>query len=102
MKEFDPDKPSIKVRGMGQVHHEQNGYKFTSGFKCIGKIDAPTVKPEPKPAEPKEDVRARARRKISKKAGKDQLKDYRKSDSPDAVSSAEKEDEAARLAEENA
>lgn len=103
MKEFDPDKPFIKVRGMGQIHYEQNGCKFTAGRKYVGKLNADVKKPAPeKEVEKKEDVRARARAKIGKKAGKDSLKDFRVQESPDAIIGAKKEDEAARQAEENA
>jgi hypothetical protein len=103
-KEFDPDQHHVKVRSMTGVHYEQDGCKFTSGFKYAGKVKG-ADKPKPDP-EPKDDVRERARKKIAKKRGKKSKKPgldgFRNKETPDAISSAEKEDEAARLAEEHA
>lgn len=106
MNEFNPDKPFIKKRSMSAVYFVQDGKKFNAGFNYIGKVDGT---PEPKPeevAKQKEDVRKRARAKIAskrkKKAGEDPLEGFRKSETPDAVSTALKEDEAAKKAEEHA
>jgi hypothetical protein len=100
MKEFDPDKSFTKVRGMGSIHYEQDGCKFNAGHKYLGKIDG-TETPA-LIAEKKIDVRERARAKINKKKDKPALTGFRNKEAPDVVSSAEKEDAAARQAEENA
>ena len=33
MKQFDPDKPYVKKRGMNGVYYEQAGARFTAGYK---------------------------------------------------------------------
>lgn len=106
MKQFDPDKPYVKKRGMNGVYYEQAGARFTAGYKFVANIG---VKPEdedkPAPKKPVGDARERARAKIaqkSKKKGDDPLKDFREPEAPDAVAGALKEDAAARKAEENA
>lgn len=99
-KKFDPDKPYVKIRGMGTVNFEQDGHRFTSGHVHIGPIKQ-VDKPDKPAPEKKEDVRARARAKINKKKGKGSLKDFRENESPDAVSSAVKENAAAKAAEEH-
>lgn len=102
-KEFDPDQPSVKVRSMTGVHYEQDGCKFSAGYKYIGKLKSDKPKAETKP---KDDARESARKKIakkrSKKSPKPGLDGFRNKQTPDAVSSAEREDEAARQAEEHA
>ncbi|MHC4704026.1 MAG: hypothetical protein ACYTFQ_25990 [Planctomycetota bacterium] len=100
-KKFDPDKPSVKVRGMGAVHYEQGGHKFNSGHKHIGPVKGAAASNE-KPPEKREDVLARARAKIGKKKADDKLKDFREGEGPDAVTQAKKEDAAAKAAEEGA
>jgi len=101
-KEFDPDQHFVKIRGMNGIYYEQDGCKFNSGWKYIGKLKAD----KPEPAEKKDDARTSARKKIAKKRGKKSekpgLDGFRNRQTPDAVSSAEKEDEAARQAEDNA
>lgn len=104
MKQFDPDKPFVKKRGMGQIHYEQDGHKFDADHRYVGKLESEPEKPEPK-KDSKEDVRARARAKINKKRKKpedDPLDGFRPSEAPEAVSGARKEDAAARAAEEHA
>lgn len=95
MSTFDPDKPYVKIRGMGSVNYIQDNKRYTSGFKYIGKAtkDGKVI------AEEREDVRNRARQKIANKA-KNSLKDFRTKETPDAVSSAIMEDKAAKSAEE--
>ena len=103
---FDPDKAFVKHRGLDGVWFEQDGQRFNSGLQHIGPINAK----KPKPKDPaKDDVRERARQKIAKKKSKKKtakkkgnLDGYRQQETPDAVSSAVKEDEAARRAEEHA
>ena len=104
---FDPDKAFVKVRGMNGVHYEQDGHKFSAGYEHLGKLNA--KKPAPDDDDDKSDVRERARAKIAKKkkaskkkAGKGNLDGFKDKEAPDAVSSAVKEDEAARRAEEHA
>lgn len=108
MNEFDPDKPFIKKRSMSAVYFVQDGKKFNAGHKYIGKADGT---PEPKPeevAKQKEDVRERARAKIASKRKKkvkpedDPLDGFREDETPNAVSTAKKEDAAAKAAEERA
>jgi hypothetical protein len=97
MKTFDPDMPYVKIRGMGQVHYEQDGCKFSAGHKYVGRLDG-----KKDLQEAKEDVRARARAKVAKATkNKGSLDGFREKQTPDAVSSAVKENEAARQAEEN-
>lgn len=102
MKQFDPDKPYVKKRGMTGVYYEQDGAKFSSGYKFMEELESQS-KPE-KPAKKKDDVRKRAAAKIAAKRGKedDPLDGFRGASTPEAVSSAAKENEAARRAEENA
>jgi hypothetical protein len=103
--QFDPDKPYVKKRGMGQVTYEQAGARFTAGHKFMEYLEE-----APKPKEPpkdRKDVRERAAAKIAKKkrAGKkdeDPLDGFRQDETPGAMSSAKKEDDAARRAEEHA
>ncbi len=101
-KEFDPDSHYAKIRGPNGVRYHQNGCEYNSGWKYLGKLKAD----KPKPAEKKDDARESARKKIAKKRGKKSekpgLDGFRNKQTPDAVSSAEREDEAARQAEENA
>lgn len=102
---FDPDKPFVKVRGMGQVHYEQNGCKFNSGYRYAGKLNSKESPAEEKKAATKKqsDVRARAAAKIAgKKGDDDSLEGFRAKETPDAVSSAVKEDAAAKAAEKHA
>lgn len=109
MKQFDPDKPYVKKRGMTGVYYEQDGARFSAGFKFVANIG---VRPEDekKPAAEKKksagDARERARAKIAQKSKKkkddDPLKDFREPETPDAVAGAMKEDAAARKAEEHA
>ena len=103
-KKFDPDKAHVKVRGMNGIHYEQNGSKFSAGHQYVGQVDGSKAKPE-KPEKSKEDVRKSAAAKIAKKMGKkgsDPLDGFRPKETPDAVTGAKKEDQAARQAEENA
>lgn len=101
--QFDPDKPFVKVRGMGSIHFEQNGHRFGAGHQYIGPIDE-KPKPQKKAAAKKKrgSARERAQAKIANKKGEDPLKGFRGDETPDAVSSAVKEDDAARQAEEHA
>jgi hypothetical protein len=100
-KKFDPDKHYVKVRGMGTVHYEQDGCKFNSGRKFIGKLNGEAKPVVEAAATEKKDVRAQARAKINKKKGKGSLDGFREDEAPEAVSSAHKENVAARQAEEN-
>jgi hypothetical protein len=99
-KKFDPDKHYVKVRGMGTVHYEQDGSKFNSGHTYLGPLNG-KKKPVVEAATEKKDVRAQARAKINKKKGKGSLDGFREGEAPEAVSSAHKENEAARKAEEH-
>lgn len=99
-KTFDPDKHFVKVRGMTGVHYEQDGSKFNSGHKYLGKLKGDD-KPAVDPVAEKKDVRAAARAKINKKKGKGSLKGFREDEAPETVSLANKENSAARQAEEN-
>lgn len=105
MKIFDPDKPYIKVRGMGTIHYEQDGCKFNSGHNYIGKLNEPAPSAEKIEAD-KKDVRSSARAKISgkrkKKSEKPSLEGFRHPETPTAVKGAAQENEAARQAEDNA
>lgn len=107
-KEFDPDKPFVKIRGMGQVHYEQDGCKFNSGYKFVEKLNSKEpAKPaaSPPPAKKKQsDVRKRAAAKIAGKKGGDDdgLEGFRNKETPDAVTGAVKENAAAKAAEEHA
>ena len=102
-KEFDPDQPFVKKRSMTGVTYEQDGCKFNSGHKYIGKLKADKPAAETKP---KDDARESARKKIAKKRGKKSpkpgLDGFRNKETPDAMSSAEQENDAARQAEEHA
>ena len=101
--QFDPDKAFIKVRGMGSIHYEQNGHKFNSGYVYIGPVDGkPAPKAKKDPEKKKATARERARAKIAQKKGEDPLDGYRPTETPDAVTGAKQEDEAARQAEEHA
>lgn len=102
MKEFDPDKPFTKTRSMSGVRYIQDGCVFSSGYKFMEELEAV---PEPKkPVKKKDDVRKRAAAKIAAKRGKqdDPLDGFREGSTPEAVSTAVKENEAARRAEEHA
>lgn len=103
--QFDPDKPYVKKRGMGQVTYEQAGARFTAGHKFMELLEE-APKPEEPPKDKKDDVRARAAAKIAKKRGgkkeDDPLEGFRPDETPGAMSSAKKEDDAARRAEEHA
>lgn len=103
MKEFDPDKPSVKKRSMNGVHYEQDGYKFNAGFHLIGKIkDSGKVETPEDIETQKKDVRARAAEKIAAKRGKKDkgsLEGFRGKETPDAVDSMLQENAAAKKAE---
>lgn len=103
-KEFDPDQHFVKVRGMSGIHYEQNGCKFNAGYKYLGKLksDKPAASQTPKKDDARESVRKKIAKKRGKKSEKPGLDGFRNKETPDAVSSAEREDEAARQAEENA
>lgn len=108
-KEFDPDKAHVKQRSMTGVTYEQNGNLFNSGFVYLGKVkDDKKPKPAADPKKEKEDVRAAARAKINRKKKKTTKKKkggldgYRGGKASEAVSTAHKENEAARQAEEHA
>ena len=48
MKQFDPDKPYVKKRNMTGVFYEQDGAKFSSGYKFMETLDEkPAQKPPP-------------------------------------------------------
>lgn len=97
---FDPKKPFTKVRGMGHIHYEQDGYKFNSGHQYLGSTGTKKPAPAPKP-EKKGSARERAQAKIAQKKGDDPLDGFRADESPEALSSVVKENEAARQAEEH-
>jgi hypothetical protein len=99
MKTFDPDKPFTKHRGMDSIHYEQDGCKFTVDHTYAGQLNG-----KKEPEEVKEDVRNRARAKVAKAVSKKNksLEGFREPETIDAVSTAVKENEAARKAEENA
>ncbi len=100
-KTFDPDKHHVKIRGMNGIRYHQDGCEFSAGYQYIGKLNAPD-KPAADPVANKKDVRAAARAKINRRKGKDGLKGYREGESPEAVTLANKENVAARQAEERA
>lgn len=100
-KKFDPDKHYVKIRGMGSVHYEQDGCKFNSGHTYIGPLEVDKKPTAEVVAEEKKDIRAQARAKIGRKKGKGSLDGFRGGEAPDAVSSAHKENEAARKAEDH-
>jgi hypothetical protein len=96
MKTFDPDKPYTKRRTMNVVYYEQDGCRFNAGFHYEKRLDG-----QKDAEEVKADVRALARAKVAKAAKNKSLDGFREKDTPNAVSSAVKENEAARQAEEN-
>lgn len=95
---FDPDKHYVKVRGMNGIHYEQDGHKFNAGHKHVGKLIVTSDGKAVETAEPKEDVRARARAKIAAKKG--DLDGFRKTENPTNVDAMLDENAAARKAEE--
>lgn len=105
MMQFDPDKPYVKMRNMTGVYYEQNGAKFSAGYKFVEMLDGSKTPAKPAASKPAGDARERARAKIAQKSKKkddDPLKDFREPEAPDAVAGALKEDAAARKAEEHA
>lgn len=104
MSKFDPDKPYVRIRGIGSVRYIQDGKVYSSGYKYLSKADGTQTPAEIK--KEKDDVRSRARAKIAskrkKKPEEDPLEGFRESETPDAISTAKKENAAARQAEENA
>lgn len=99
MKTFNPDRPYTKHRSMEGIHYEQDGCKFSAGHQYLERLNG--VK---EPEEIKEDVRNRARAKVAKAVSNKNksLDGFREPETVDAVSTAVKENEAARQAEENA
>ena len=95
MREFDPDSDFQKHRDMVDgVHYTQDGYAFTTGFKCLGKVTGTK-----KPATTKEQTPAQ---KSAKERASDKLKGFAKPDMPDEMQSALEENKAAAIAEEGA